>query len=219
MDKYTKIPNEILEALARTKLTAYESKYIHALLRKTFGWNKLSDYIANSQFAQLTGMRRPHVCRTQKHLIKRGIVTQRGNKLSINKSFDQWKELPHRVTVTPLGNSVTPLGNKKLPRLVATKNSKDTIQSTTVSASLVSYWLIKTNELKGYKPLSDKKDIAKAKEFLSTYCLEEGEDFVDWYLSSEHSTKFGAFRTMFQPWLINNWLATKSNQKNDYADF
>jgi len=106
-EKYTKIPNEILEALAKTKLCNYENRYILALLRKTYGWNKPSDYIANSQFVRATNIKKQHIWRTEQRLLWRGIVTKRGNKISLNTSYEQWKELPKGVTVPQSGIKVT----------------------------------------------------------------------------------------------------------------
>jgi len=109
---YTKIPNEILEALAKTKLSNYEFRYIWVLLRKTYGWNKLSDYISPSQFVKETGIKKYHIWRTEKRLIWRKIVTKRGNKLSLNTNYGEWKELPKGAIVTKEGIRITNSGKK-----------------------------------------------------------------------------------------------------------
>lgn len=122
---YTQIPNKILEALAKTKLSPYESKYVFALLRKTYGYHKYEDYIANSQFAKLTEILRQHICRTEIKLLGRKIIICVGNKIGINNSFNQWQKLPAEVIITRRGKSVTYKGNKKLPTEVATKETKE----------------------------------------------------------------------------------------------
>lgn len=109
---YTKIPNELLEALARTRLSNYEFRYIWVVIRKTYGWNKKSDYISNSQFVKETGIKKWHIWRVQKRLIWRKIVTKRGNKLSLNTNYGEWKELPKRATVTKSGIKVANLSKK-----------------------------------------------------------------------------------------------------------
>ncbi len=123
------IANEIAEALARTNLNGYESRYLWVLWRKTYGWHKKDDTISNSQFSDATGINRTHIWRTEKTLLQRNIVTKLGNKLGFQKDYTQWRELPKMVAVTKLGTGVTYSGNKKLPKMVHTKETtKETIQ-------------------------------------------------------------------------------------------
>lgn len=109
---HTDIANEIVEALARTNLSKYESRYLWVLWRKTYGWHKRSDVISNSQFVKETGIKKQHIWRTEQRLITRNIVTKIGYKLSFQKDYTAWKELPKQVTVTSTGISVTYSGIK-----------------------------------------------------------------------------------------------------------
>jgi len=130
-DGYTQIANEIMEHLASTYLSPYEWQVLMAIFRKTYGYHKKFDWIANSQLVGLTGIHKAHVSRTVKKLLTKNIVTQIGNKLSFNKSFSSW--LPKQVTtkpVTQIGNSVTQMGILELPKQADTKDNitKDNIQ-------------------------------------------------------------------------------------------
>lgn len=107
----TNIANELAEALAKTQLSGYESRYLWVLWRKTYGWHKKDDTISNSQFVEATGLHKGHICRTEKRLISRKIVTKNGNKIAFNKDYQQWSELPKLVTVTKNGNKVTKIGS------------------------------------------------------------------------------------------------------------
>ena len=110
-ENYTKLPNEILEALTRIKLTSYEIRYILVVLRKTYGWNKPGgDYIANSQFVRATGIKKQHISRTKKKVIEKKIITKNGRKLAFNTNCEEWI-LPKGVTVTKPGYTVTQGGN------------------------------------------------------------------------------------------------------------
>ena len=119
---YLAIPHDIAEALMRTRLSPNQSRLLWAILRKTWGWHKESDWISNSQFVEMTGISRGHVSRGIRELVMRNIVTRAGNKTAFNKDYTQWRELPIGVrgyqvtnsgnTVTPSGNTVTPMGNK-----------------------------------------------------------------------------------------------------------
>ncbi len=112
---YTKIANEIMEALMKINLGSYQSRLLWAIFRKTYGFNKREDWLSNSQLVKLTGLRKQHISRTKKELIERKMVTWSGNKIRFNKDYSQWCELPKSVTikkVTNLGNGVTDLGVK-----------------------------------------------------------------------------------------------------------
>lgn len=134
---YVSIANEIAESLCHTNLSAYESRFLWCVFRKTYGWKKKSDYIATSQFVEITGIHKSHVSRTKSRLLKRKIVTQIGNHISFNKNHDEWielpiqvtskktKKLPKEVTVLPIqATVVTYPGNKKLPIQADTKETK-----------------------------------------------------------------------------------------------
>lgn len=112
-ENYTKIPNEILEALARMRFRNYEFRYIFVLLRKTLGFHKRSDRIANKQFVKSTGIGKWHISHTQKRLIEAKVVTRRGNKLSLNLNYGEWKLLPNRATVASWGGKVASRGGHK----------------------------------------------------------------------------------------------------------
>jgi len=96
-DGHTKIANEIVEALARVNLSAYESRVIWCIFRKTYGWNKKSDRISYSQFEELTGMDRRHLGRTIKLLVERRMITCQGEgqqlDYAIQKDYDLWGEV------------------------------------------------------------------------------------------------------------------------------
>lgn len=139
---YTPIANELIEAFCRLKLSPYESMLIWYILRKTYGYNKKSDRIPNSQFVSATGMHKAHVSRTKARLIERKIVTKTGNNLNINKNYEEWIKLPKQVTknnaeklpnlVTELPKQVTEVtqtGNKSYlqRRTQKTKDKLNTI--------------------------------------------------------------------------------------------
>ena len=92
---FTKIANEIVEQLARTQLSGYESRILWVIWRKIYGWNKKQDIISISQFQKLTGLDRRHVQRTLNRLIERNIVTKNGyrhyTKWAFQKDYTRWK--------------------------------------------------------------------------------------------------------------------------------
>lgn len=65
---YTKIPNEIIEALCHVNLSSYESRVLWLILRKTYGFHKKTDWISLSQFSKETGIDRRNICKVIKKL-------------------------------------------------------------------------------------------------------------------------------------------------------
>lgn len=89
---YTKIANELLDALARIKLCAYESKVLWFIIRKTYGWKKKDDWIALSQFTEATNILKPNVSRTLSKLERRHIIIRDNHRhIGLQKDYDQWK--------------------------------------------------------------------------------------------------------------------------------
>ena len=88
---YTKIANEILEALCLIKLPEYERIVLQFIIRKTYGFNKKEDRISNSQITTGTGIRKQHAYRTIQSLKEKNLVTCKGNKIGIQKDWEKWK--------------------------------------------------------------------------------------------------------------------------------
>lgn len=129
---HLKLANEIVEVIARTNLSPYETRILFALWRKTYGWNKKNDVISISQIVSMTSIHKSHVCHALNRLIKRNIVVKigvarTGNKLQFQKDYTRWIELPKQATVARTGNTVARTGNKLL-RVQA--HTKDTIKDT-----------------------------------------------------------------------------------------
>ena len=112
-DGHVDIANEIVEVLAKTYLSSYESQVLWAIFRKTYGWHKKEDWITNTQISNMTGIAESHISRTIKKLIRRNIIIRNGKKLSFQKDYEKWEKLPKQVT-----NKKLPIQDKKLPKQV-----------------------------------------------------------------------------------------------------
>jgi phage replication O-like protein O len=94
-DGYTPIANEIVEALWRVNLSAYETRVLWYLFRKTYGWQKKSDMIALSQFEKSIGVDRRLVHRAIQSLRSKNMVViyiDDRNHVSygFQKDYDEW---------------------------------------------------------------------------------------------------------------------------------
>src|SRR3972149_4849940 len=123
---FTRIANELMEALCRIRISGEARQVLDTIIRKTYGWGKKEDAISLSQFCLATGINKPHVCKAITTLKKMNIITLKGNATAniyaFNKDFDTWKPLPKKVTITLKGNDSLPLrGHTK------EKNTKEKI--------------------------------------------------------------------------------------------
>jgi phage replication O-like protein O len=127
-NKFTRISNEVLDHICRTRIPGEARQVFDFIMRKTWGWNKKSDFVALSQVCLGTCLSKVHVCQGLSKLIKMNlIITEKGNgngnKYMINKDFDTWKSLPKKVTLPNSVIIVTEKGNKSLPKKVHTKDN------------------------------------------------------------------------------------------------
>jgi len=158
-DGYTPIANEIVEALCKINLSAYESRVLWYLFRKTYGWSKKTDRIALSQFSRDIGLDRRLVFRALRGLSsKKMIVIYKDDKgyvtYGFQKNYEKWVMSSKKMTVICRDDGVSSkeihkLSSKEIP----TKEIKETIQKkgrkTKVSSKLMTdeEWLEKIKSL------------------------------------------------------------------------
>lgn len=96
----TPIINEIIEALAFTRLSTNEFNVVMAIIRKTYGWDKKEDYISGSQLAIMTKMLPQHCYRALKKLEQKNIILKHKNMIGLNKHCTTWL-VPTQVLKIP----------------------------------------------------------------------------------------------------------------------
>ena len=97
---YTKIANELLEAIINVSIPARHKDIWLFVVRKTYGFNKKSDVISLSQFQKGTRIDRSGVCRILKDLVAWGLLAKKGSIYAIIKDYSKWV-----VAWRPLGGS------------------------------------------------------------------------------------------------------------------
>lgn len=145
---YLRIASEIVDGFARLQISGNQWRCLWFLIRKTYGYQKRSDFISLKQFMNGTGLAKTHISRALKQLRERNVVTKSGNEYALQKNPDKWIEKTKAISVpkdqivtktgnlfdasrvdivTNNGNGITKTGNKSLPKMVITKDSyKDT---------------------------------------------------------------------------------------------
>ena len=133
---YTKIANELLEAICRLNISGNEMRILLYIIRRTYGFNRSYAEISLSEIASAVGTRSVHISRALKKLSALNLIELRSSEgvrpqtISIVKDYEEWTVesctellLPKMVTVTKNGNpTITKNGNPTI-----TKNGNPTI--------------------------------------------------------------------------------------------
>ena len=109
-DGFTRIANELLEAIYNAHLSEYESRIFLFILRMTYGFGHKSDTISISQFengitakdggliVRGTGIHHRHICATLNTLKGRNIIEKHTGgyikEYSIQKDYTKWRDIP-----------------------------------------------------------------------------------------------------------------------------
>ncbi|MBB5462902.1 replication protein [Paraburkholderia sp. Cpub6] len=93
---YTRIANELLEAITLAPFSQNQYKVILTVWRMTYGFNKQSDQLALSQIMARTGMQKPQASLAVSQLIEmRVLLADEGRHarvLSLNKVYSKWAQ-------------------------------------------------------------------------------------------------------------------------------
>lgn len=100
-DGYTRIANELLDAILLGDFTGRQVKVLMAIIRKTYGFNKKTDEIGLSQFRDITGIDGKHVSVVLRELQQYNVITishgDHARRISLNKNYKTWN-LPEKVS-------------------------------------------------------------------------------------------------------------------------
>ncbi|WP_080473421.1 replication protein [Serratia marcescens] len=222
-DGYTRLANELYEELIGANLTRNQAKVAHAVCRKTYGFNKKMDRIADSQIAELTNLPRQKVNKAKNELILMRVLLKEGALIGPNKTLEEW-QIPdchqNGVTVTkPVTKSVTKTVTRVSPKQghtkdTITKEKKDNINKPPISpkkspqkfdpmTAELPEWLdpVAWSEWVQYraeskKPINSQLTVTKAFRVLKE-CLDEGHDPTEVINTSIASSYQGLFKPKF----------------------
>lgn len=89
-DGYTRIANELLEAIYKRKFTGQEMSIIGAIMRFSYGFNRKYAPLSLRDFENETGIKRKHVYEIVAELRKNGVVKRTVEGLGIRKDYRSW---------------------------------------------------------------------------------------------------------------------------------
>ena len=148
---YTQIPHEALEKLARTSLPPNQWRVLLLIIRKTLGWHKEVDYIANFQIQTATGLGKSVVSRTLRDLQVRNIIIRNGKVSGLQKDWEKWEV---SNSVNPVAKVSSSANNEKLAESstkLAIPSTELAESSTKVSSPVVAQKKKETIQKKLYK--------------------------------------------------------------------
>ena len=209
---YTKIANELLEAICRLNISGNEMRILLYIIRRTYGFNRSYAEISLSEIASAVGTRSVHISRALKKLSALNLIELRSSEgvkpqtISIVKDYEEWAVescaellLPKMVTVTKNGNpTITKNGNPTITKNgnpTITKNGNPTYKENNKEIIKESFKYNKTAYGRNEKVLLKTKEYDK---LINDY----GKETVERYIER-----------------MDNYLASKSREYKDcYAE-
>jgi len=88
-NNFTMIDNDLIDALSKTNLTAYETRVLFAIIRHSIGWNKEEATLTYRYLESYCRIRRYHIARAVKSLLNKQIISKNDNKYKI-QDFTKW---------------------------------------------------------------------------------------------------------------------------------
>ncbi len=93
-DGFTRVADELLEALIRAPLSGRELRVVLAVIRLTYGYQRKEAVISLGRLSELTGMGKGELSRVVRSLVAKGIVYRKpgakGHILGVVKRYREW---------------------------------------------------------------------------------------------------------------------------------
>lgn len=139
---YTRIANQILEALAITNLNGTQRRILDVVFRQTYGYQRKNHDLSITFIANATNIHKKQVQRELTVLIERKIITvvteatfNKSRIIAFNKNYNEWldsgevtKKLPPKEKDTHTGNGLAPSTGSELATQIKKKeNNKEMI--------------------------------------------------------------------------------------------
>ena len=95
------LANEIMERLAMIQISPSDWRVLLVILRKTYGFHKKVDKIANFQIVEATGLCKAVVSRSLARLHSRNLIVRDGKNIAFQKDWELWQGLTESPTSEP----------------------------------------------------------------------------------------------------------------------
>jgi phage replication O-like protein O len=187
---YTRIANEILEQMARIKLSPTQYRILFLVWRCTYGFQKKEHEMSLSFIGEATGIDKRNIQRELKSLEEKNIIHQEikngsYRKLSFNKKYDEWvvETTIGEITIGETNNGTigeinnTTIGetnNQKRNNLKKNIKKKDTEEETLLKRILD---ILDKSEILGEKGITEflRDDIS---DIIDSFGFEDPEKMI-----------------------------------------
>ncbi|MBE8596828.1 replication protein [Xenorhabdus sp. BG5] len=125
-DGFTRVANELLDAVLLSGLTETQLYIVLAIWRKTYGYNKKMDWISNEQFQQMTTKDSTKCSTAKNQLIRMKVLIQSGRQIGMNKNISEWETKFNGFSKSftkSVKKSFTESVNRSLPNQSNTKDN------------------------------------------------------------------------------------------------
>lgn len=126
---YTAIANEIIEALARTRIPGEARQVLDVVIRLTYGWNRKYRRITYPEFTSRTNLNKGNVRRSLIKLIRHCLIERSEQGYCFQKDYEKWLAFPRKKVV----NNDYPVVRKDYQRVVNTDYQPESIMTTGTS--------------------------------------------------------------------------------------
>jgi phage replication O-like protein O len=156
-DGYSRLANELLDAVMAAGLSETEMCVVLAVWRKTYGYSKKMDWISNEQLEQMIGKHLTHCSTAKNLLINKNVFIQEGRRVGMNTNISEWKTKNNGFCKTlskPAKKTLAEVANGPLQKLLTTKDNIQKKKETTPKSPEGS--LLEQGKAKPKKPASSK---------------------------------------------------------------
>lgn len=116
-DGFTRVANELLDAVMASGLSETELCVVLAVWRKTYGYNKKMDWVSNDQLEQMIAKHHTHCSTAKNQLVAKKVLVQEGRSVGMNTSIIEWKTKINgfcKTLAKPAKYSLAEVANKTL---------------------------------------------------------------------------------------------------------
>lgn len=227
-DGFTRIANELLEAILCFGFTQRQLLVVFVIIRKTYGFGKKVDDMSAAQIGDLCNMGRNHVTEVIGQLVRMNVLIRApgtfGLRIGINKSYNAWNKdatspKSGLSEVVPNRDKSSPnLGQVDSPKLGHTKENlpKETQKKVSRPELSFSEW-IESCQKTGEKPIPENDpvfDYAKELGLPIEYVRFSWVEFKRKYLDSKK--KYKRWNQHFSNAVRENWYGIWFEKDGDW---
>ena len=217
---YTRIANELLEAICRLNISGNEMRILLYIIRRTYGFNRSYAEIPLSDISEALGMRKNHISEALKRLTVKKIVELHPNKgtkpqtISIVKNYEKWVVESCANLPFPKTGTVPENGNPTVP-----ENGNPTVPENGNHTYKEKKKIINKGEIK--KPHGRYSNVLLSDDEIIELNRDYGEDNVERYIQKIDSyvqsknKPFADYDAALRKWLDEDDVKAKKNEGFD----